>query len=81
MGKTKVYPRPEGTPHFDSFTFCELKTVFRLTIEGKLAKGQGIFENSLPLKLYFSKIFTIMVESSQIEFQTEKRFIMTFFIK
>ena len=57
IGKTKVCPQPAGAPHFDSPIFCELKTVFRLKIEWKLAKGQGFFENSLPLKFYFSKIF------------------------
>ena len=41
IGKTKVCPQPAGAPHFDSPIFCELKTVFRLKIEGELAKGQG----------------------------------------
>ena len=56
----------EGIRHFDSPIFCVLKTVFRLKIESKLAKGQGFLENSLPLKFYFSKFFKMIVESSQI---------------
>ena len=66
MGKTKVCPRTERANHFDSPIFCELETVFRLKIEWKLEKGQGFFENSLPLKFYFSKIFKMIIESSQI---------------
>ena len=66
MGKTKVCPGPAGTLHFDSPIFCEIKTVFRLKVEWKLAKGQRLFENCLPLKFYFSKIFKMIVESSLI---------------
>ena len=63
--KQKLCSRPEETPLFDSPIFCELKNVFRLKIEWKLAKGQGFFEISPPLKFYFSKIFKVIVESSQ----------------
>ena len=56
----------EGIRHFDSPIFCVLKTVFRLKIESKLAKGQGFLENSSPLKFYFSKTFEIVEEFSQI---------------
>ena len=66
MGKTNVFSRPKGTPHFDSPFFCELKTVFRLKIEWNLVKGHVFFENSLPLTFYFSKIFKMIVEGSQI---------------
>ena len=33
MGKTKVCPRPEKNPHFDSRIFCDVKAVFRFKIE------------------------------------------------
>ena len=64
MGKTRVCPRPEGTPNFDSSIFCALKTICRLKVEWKLAKGRWFFGNSFPLKFYFLKIFKMIEESS-----------------
>ena len=46
--------------------FCELKAVFRLKIERKLAKCLGVFEILFPLKGYFSEILKIVPVSSQI---------------
>ena len=57
MGKTKVNPRPEGTPHFDSSIFCEIKTALRLKIRGKLAKGQGFFQKFSPIEILFNENF------------------------
>ena len=59
-----VCPRQERISHFNSPIFCELKTVFRLKIERKLIKIQGFFENYFPL--FFSKIFKIILKSSQV---------------
>ena len=70
MGKSKVCPGPEGTPHFDYPILSELKTVFRLKIKGKLAKGQGLFT----LKFYFSKM---IIESSQIAHSIGKFIVKT----
>ena len=53
-----------STPRFDSIVFYKIKTACRLKICWKLAKGKGFFENSLPLKFYFLKIFKIVLESA-----------------
>ena len=86
MGQTKVGPIPEGTPHFDSPHFCEVKTVFRLKIEWKLAKGQGFFKNFFPIEILFVENFQnyrrqFPKSSFDREFNTEKLYNGTFFDK
>ena len=85
MGKTKVCPRPEGTLNFDSPIFCEVKTVFRLRIVWKLAKGHRIFGNSLPLNFFFENFQNdhreFLNSSFDEKFHTEKHYNGAFFDK
>ena len=76
--------RPVGT-HFDSLIFCESKSVFRVKFWWKLAKTQGFFEISAPLKFNFSKISKIITDGTQIDqkfyFYIQKFYNQTFFDK